>query len=225
MLLTFSGVDCSGKSTHIQYLENYFTSLGKTCTVFQFETGHSKEMQAVKWATNKVLYLPQKASRIIFSKLSSQPILAPAASSSDDHTTLHDIKDISTDIIDAAFQWSMKLRYLQRRYDVVICDRYIEDARIDFMFKYPNYRFTDRLLSALVRIMPKPDRAFLLWLPLETMLERLSYKDGPSQANLELRTKRYRAYGSLSDEIIRIDTSVSVEEAHKAILSHINDHT
>ena len=72
MLLTFSGVDCSGKSTHIQYLENYFTSLGKTCTVFQFETGHSKEMQSVKWATQKILCLPQKASRIIFSKLFQQ---------------------------------------------------------------------------------------------------------------------------------------------------------
>ena len=221
MLLSFSGVDCSGKSTHIQYLENYFISIGKTCTVFQFEAGNSKEMRFARSAAKRALYLPKTVTQFVRAHLLRQPALA-APDTASTPSTFQDMKNISTELLDAALQWSLKLRLLERRYDVVICDRYIEDVNIDLMFKYPNYRFTDSFVRHITPIMPKPDHSFLLWLPLETMLDRLSLKDSSaSNALRDNREKRYRAYDMLTGDIIRIDTSVSVEEAHQEIMRHI----
>lgn len=223
MLLSFSGVDCSGKSTHIQYLENYFISMGKTCTTFQFEAGNSREMRFTRSAVQRAFYLSKTIPHLVKARLLRQPALT-APETPPSSSTFEELRDISATLLDAALQWSLKLRLLERRYDVVICDRYIEDVNIDLMFKYPNYRFTDSILRHITPIMPKPDHSFLLWLPLETMFERLSFKDGSTPtAHDDIREKRYRAYNMLSSDIIRIDTSVSIEEAHQAILRHITE--
>lgn len=258
MLIAFSGVDCSGKSTHIEWLQNYFISSGKTCTTLWYRPGYSKEMQTVKDTLRAVHHLAQWPIDLVLDKASKLNAIktlvdsqkssakskaaakdlpksdldasdAPKADSDVDHASEPPASIIpaplwlTTALLDTAIQWGIKLRYLQKRYDVVICDRYFEDARLDLLFKYPDYHFADKLLLAMQAYLPKPDHYFVLSLPFEAVLERAKKKVEPFPEDDATRKRRFRAYERVNfgPNTHVIDTVQSIEAVHHEILMNL----
>ena len=227
MLISISGVDCAGKSTQIELLRQHFISLGKTCTVFWYRPGYSVEMQDVKKVVRLLmnsacwmkggfdLWLhkdkPLDTKANDQNSASSQSVKIPAP------------LWLSTAILDTAIQWGLKLRYLCRKYDVVICDRYVEDARLDLMLKYPQFTWTESVMQSIAKVLPKPDFAFLLWISADEMIQRAQIKQEPFPDDEHTRQMRYRAYEFIADQdhITLVDASCTVEETHRKIIEYL----
>lgn len=217
MIIAFSGVDCAGKTTQIEFLRQYFISQGKSCTVFWYRPGYSEELQRFKGLV-----------RPLFSRSSAQ--------TADDS---HDVaqKQVSCDgkarvpapvwlvaaIVDAIGQYALKLRLLEKKYDVVICDRYVHDACLDLAFKYPGFAWPETVLQMISVIFPKPAISLLLWLPYEEMMARVEAKNEPFPDPLRIRRMRWRAYDLLTenDDVTVIDVSGDIETNRKTILDKV----
>lgn len=218
MIIAFSGVDCAGKTTQIEFLRQYFISQGKSCTVFWYRPGYSEELQRLKGLV-----------RPLFSR-------SRAPQNADDS---HDVaqKQVSRDgkarvpapvwlvaaIMDAIGQYALKLRLLEKRYDVVICDRYVHDACLDLAFKYPGFAWSETVLQMISVIFPRPAISLLLWLPYEEMMARVEAKNEPFPDPPRIRRMRWRAYDLLAEneDVTVIDVSGDIETNRKIILDKV----
>lgn len=228
MIISFSGVDCAGKSTQIKLLEEYLISQGKSCTVLWYRPGYSKELQKCKdWmragrnscrrgidAVKKIadsFFRRSGATSSVFRSVCG----APQAGGEKVPAPFW----LAAAFADTAIQWGVKLRALEKRHDVVICDRYFDDAKLDIAFKYPQYSFAETLFEPIRRIVARPDVSILLWLPLETSCARAAEKNEPFPESPKIRALRHRAYEFAADDdaYAVIDATGSIEETHRKI--------
>ena len=219
MIITFSGVDCSGKSTQIELLRQYFISQGKTVTVFWYRPGYSNELQKTK----DILKFGFRKLRKHQNNASNTHTIQPNA---EIKTTPHQVPApiwLTTALMDTATQWTLKLRYLESKFDVVICDRYVEDAKLDLRMKFPHLYWPNFVLSACEKLFPKPDCSLLLWLPYEEMLRRVDEKNEPFPDDAQTRKMRYRAYEIMADDdaYTLIDTSGTKASTQAKILQTV----
>ncbi len=229
MLISISGVDCAGKSTQIELLRQYFISMGKSCTVFWYRPGYSVEMQDIKKVVRLLMHSAcwMKGGLDMWLR-KDKPQEAKAEQNQTEPDAPQTVKIpaplwLSTAIIDTTLQWGVKLRYLCRKYDVVICDRYIDDARLDLMLKYPQYTWTESMMQTLAKVLPKPDFSFLLWISTDEMMARAQIKQEPFPDDEHTRQMRYRAYEFIADQdnMTLIDASCTVEETHQKIIEYL----
>lgn len=217
MIIAFSGVDCAGKSTQIELLRQYFISQGKTCAVFWYRPGYSAEIQRLKDLVRPLFSRGRSGGRDAPSEgapSASGGVAAPPQARVPAPVWL------VTAILDAVGQYAVKLRILAKRYDVVICDRYVHDACLDLAFKFPGFAWSDAVLQAISVLFPKPDISLLLWLPYDEMMARVEAKNEPFPDAPRIRRMRWRAYDLLAERegITVMDVTGDIETNRKAIL-------
>lgn len=226
MIIAVSGVDCAGKSTQINLLKQYFISQGKTCCKLWYRPGYSAELQSLKKIIHPLWVIAKNPLHPLIKPKNKQKSSETSSNSkTQEQTTAHIPAPLwlTTAILDTAIQYAIKLRLLEMKYDVVICDRYIHDAIFDLTFKYPNFTMSEDILNALKKTFPKVDKTLLLWLPYDLVLQRAEIKNEPIPDTPEIRKMRWRAYQFLQDkdDIISIDASGTIEEVHQKILAAI----
>lgn len=212
-IITFSGVDCAGKTTQIEMLRNYLLAQKKTVKIFWYRPGYSEELEAIKKILRKALPITQKkaSAKVVGKANVSQK--APGAAVA--------VLWIGMALVDTFVQWAIKLRALSHRYDVVILDRYIDDAILDLKNKYPHALNFEHILKAMDKFFPRIDARILLMLSYETMLARMQQKLEPFPDPPQLRDKRYDAYVDLARDphYHVVDAERSPEDVHKEILA------
>ena len=211
MIITFSGIDCAGKSTQIEQLEQYLVSQGLRIRKMWYRPGYSPEMERLK-----ALYC-----RLRGVQRAQKRVSVPGGGASS--LSLKNAAWLASAALDMAAQWGAKLRYWEKQCDVVICDRYIDDALYDFRFRFPGIPCFGLAFDVFRLAFPRPELSFLMMISHQEMLERMAQKQEPFPDPPEIRDKRYEVYRQLADtgRYTIIDAGHSVDEVFAEIVQHV----
>lgn len=208
-LLTFSGVDCSGKSTQIELLKRAVAAdHGAPVWVFWYRPGYSTELDFLRAGIRK---LRPRAIPGPGDDVARQQAFARRSVSS---------IWVGIAIVDLLFQYGIKVRAARSAGVTVICDRYLDDAFIDLKLRFPQYEGELRpVKNWCERLCPAPDLSVLLTLPEKIAVGRAAEKREPYPDTPEIRSTRCQAYWQLaaSHGILVVDSTQSIEEVHSII--------
>ena len=98
-------------------------------------------------------------------------------------------------IFDLVLVWGVYARFLSLLGIVVICDRYVNDTLLDFRRNFPKSDIENTVYWYFLKsIVPKPDSAFLLWIPVDVSIKRSRTKKEPFPDTLETLIWRLESY-------------------------------
>lgn len=209
-MISFSGIDCSGKSTQIDLLCKELDRQNKKYKVVWSRGGYTPGIEFVKKLLrgNKPV---SKEERMAYSE--------KVSGNSKKKKLLFILS-----LIDLWFYYSIGLRFKSLG-KTVICDRYIWDTYIDFKMKYPDYNFERGFWWRLtLKTMLKPKPSFCFFITAEESMYRSSLKDEPFPEPVEVRQQRIDMYvEELKNNRWQyiIDASKSIEEVKNQMLSKL----
>lgn len=198
MVIVFSGLDCSGKSTQIESLNAFFLNQKRKSYLFWSRGGYTPNIQKGK-----------DFLRFLFrSKL-------PSAGNSEKRARLlyrsGYIKKIwiNLAILDLVFFYSIFLRFKCLLGYNIICDRFWYDTKLDFEIAFPDVSLNKMILwKLLIKTAIKWDKYYVSVVPVPVAVERSKFKFEPFPDKpeiLEIRLKRYLDFCDLNPQIILID--------------------
>lgn len=179
-MISFSGIDCSGKSTQIEKIREKLIQDGKKCVIVWSRGGYTPGIESIKKIirhgrqyTNEELV---EHSIMVNQNSKKKWIL------------------LVTSLVDLFFYYSIVLR-IKEIGKTIICDRYIWDTYIDFKMKYPEYDFEKGFWWNLtIKTMVKPRPSFVLFIPAEESMRRSTLKYEPFPEPIETRKIRIQMY-------------------------------
>lgn len=212
MLIVLSGTDGAGKSTQIRLLCSFLAQKGYCTKSLWARGGYTPIFQLLKnfiraFSLGK---FPRTGKSEIRSKAFSISWIA--------------ILWLNLSILDLLLFWGLYVRILILFGRVVICDRYIDDTRLDFRRNFPGFDFEKSWLwVAMEYIIPNPDAAFLLYVPVEVTLKRSKDKFEPypdDEATLSWRLNAYRDFSLFPPSLfVHLDGQLSISEVSRIIIS------
>lgn len=212
-LICFSGIDCTGKSTQIKLLEQHLIKSGHKCTVFWYRPGYSTFLDRLRFLVRK-----------------ANPDLLPSASSKS-RTAVFQRPGVSESwlamaLTDALLQYGMGIRAQLALGRTVLCDRYIHDARIDLILRFPKLQdIIETIFPFLVFMCPKPDISYFFDLPFDKVLRRTAEKKEPFPDSPETMKKRHEKYVLLFKQhaFHNINAALSIQDIHNLISEQITE--
>jgi thymidylate kinase len=198
MLVTFSGMDCSGKSTQLRAVDEAASRRGLRVRTLWHRAGYSPEMERLKRLLRRV-----------------RPQALPTIEDPARHRAAFERRGVrrawlAAAWLDTFYAYAVKVRAWNRTADLVLCDRYLWDARIDLELRFgglsPLQATPWQLLETLV---PQPDRRFLFALPMAEIERRFEIKGELFRDTDALRAERFERYRALARDpsftVIRAD--------------------
>lgn len=215
MLITFSGIDGCGKSTQISAVENYGVTYNYTVKDLWTRGGYTTGFIRAK-----------RFARIVL----GHRMPAPGPSAHRDRVLSRGPTQriwLAIAMIDLFRVYCFQLRQWQRQYDIVLCDRYLWDAQIDFEVMFPCIQFHSWVLwRALCAFAPRPECAFLLWLPISESVSRCESKQEPFPDPFDVKQTRYAKYDKLAaaGALNVIDAQLPLADVTATILGTIHSY-
>lgn len=210
MLLTFSGLDGAGKSTQICLLVDWFKNHGSKVDCLWARGGYTPGFESLKHILRLLIgkALPTQGKSVSRQKKLERPWIAKLW--------------LTIAIIDLIFFWGGYLRFQRLRGHVVICDRYLDDTKLDFKKNFPQINFETMFVWRLVKwITPTPDVSILLWVPVEKSVERSLFKNEPFPDDIQTLQWRLSSYLDEnqfpSNQFKKIECSDDIEAVNKKI--------
>lgn len=211
-LIAFSGIDGAGKSTQIDLLLQSLREKGRKPVYLWTRGGYTGSFNALKTLLR----------RITGRKL-------PPSGRNDKRDKAFKKKWVRNlwlilAILDLMLVYGIYVRVSRAFGRVVIADRYLLDTWIDFHLNFPNVDIDQWILwKILLRIIPKPDAAFLLLVPVEECLRRSKLKNEPFPDSEDVLQRRLVLYRRFSHQVHILDGLKPVDVIHKEITNCLSN--
>lgn len=199
ILICFTGIDGSGKTTLARHLEKHLKDLRKTC----------KYIWSGWRGFESFLFKP--IASIIRRKTNSGN--KPISTYSLENNFLFDY----IAWLDYSLRIFPTLSLAIRMYDLVILDRYVYDVAVNFSLN--SKKNSKKLLKNFFRIFPEPDVTFLIDVP-----EEIAYKrkdDIPSFEYLSIQRKYYLKLLKDNTNVRVLDGNRSKEELMNIVIKEV----
>lgn len=187
MIISFSGIDSSGKSTQIRLLEDYFNNN---------QIKYVKRWGKIRGTPGIVFLKRLVRNDKKMSKEGQKEYREKIYSNSFKQKLL-----INLALLDFILYFGFYYRILNLFNRYIICDRYIWDSYIEVKTEFNLVKIDKNLLWIVSKfIVPKPKYSFIFVIPAEVSLERDYNKQDPSIDNIELKKSKIQLYEKLIDD-------------------------
>lgn len=183
MLITFSGLDGAGKSTQIELISNWLDKQGVPAVRMWARGGYTPGFELLKRLLRRVSgkRLPPPGNSTARQVQFNRPLISRIW--------------LGVAMLDLAIYWGLFLRWQRFLGRAVVCDRYLDDTRLDFQKNFPKIAFERSFAwKMLSSISPRPDIALLLWIPVSESLRRSQLKSEPFPDDEQTLKWRLSAY-------------------------------
>ena len=201
-MISFSGIDCGGKSTQIEKVAQAFQNQNKRYKVIHSRVGYTPMLEAFKDLIRIDKGYSDKQKAEYREKINQ--------SSTKRHLLLW------LSIFDLALYYGIYFRLVELFGRTILADRYFWDSYIDLKMKYPDINYEKWLVwKFCCRIFMPPKRSLIYVIPAEVSMYRSTLKEEPWPEPIEVRKKRIDLY---MEEITNnrwtdvIDATVSIED-------------
>lgn len=211
MIVSFSGIDSSGKSTQINILKRYCQNQ-QICVGNIWGKGRGTPgVMLIKGIVRQDRFMTPKQKseyRAKVYKNSKKRFLLLVAS-----------------ILDLWWYFGLWYRIKSLMYNILICDRYIWDTYIDFRSEFNEYEIDNWWIwKTAVKLSPKPKHSFMFYLSAEESYRRDQQKGDLTLDPLEVKTLKIDKYMKLINnkkwEVV-IDGTKDIESISNTIISTI----
>ena len=184
MLISFSGLDCSGKSTQINLLKEYLEGKGYEVKVVWSRGGYTPGIELMK------MFLRGSKSKAPEEQTAEERAAKVARKPRGGKLLLW------IGILDLIRYWGCTFRrWSHGKKQVLFCDRYFWDTYIDYQLKYPKSEFESWVSwKLLMMVYRKPDLSLCLTVTPEESMRRSNLKFEPFPEPEEKRRERLERY-------------------------------
>lgn len=210
-MISFSGIDCAGKSTQIELIAKSFKEKNIRVKIIHSRGGYTPLLEAIKTLIRKDKGLDREQQDLyreqIHKNSKKRKIL------------------LWVSIFDIALYYGVYFRLVELFGKKILADRYFWDSYIDFKLKYSEYNFEKWIVWKLAKLVYlKPKKSVIYTIPTELSMYRSTLKDEPWPETADQRKIRIEKY---MEEIDKgkwncvIDATPSIEEVFEKTMEYI----
>lgn len=212
-MISFSGIDCGGKSTQIEKVSEALRRQKKRCRVIHSRGGYTPLLEFFKTLVRR----DRSGSAEEHEKYRAEVHGSPRK-----RKLL-----LWLSILDLGLYYGVYFRLVELFGSRILADRYFWDSYIDFQMKYPEFDFEKWRVWKFARgIYKKPKQSIIYTIPAELSMYRSTLKDEPWPEPVEVRRDRIDRY---MKEIERgrwqyvIDATGTIEEVFEKTMECIQE--
>lgn len=213
-MISFSGIDCGGKSTQIEKIEDYYKNkTKKRIKVIHSRVGYTPMLEFFKTLIRKDKKATKEEQELYREQIH--------ANSKKRRMLLW------LSIFDMAIYYGIYFRFVEMFGITIMADRYFYDSYIDLRMKYGEIDYESWKVWALCeKIYLKPKYSIIYVIPAEVSMYRSELKDEPWPEPIEVRKQRISEYMKEIDnnrwEKV-IDATKSIEEVFEETMEYIKN--
>ena len=212
-MISFSGIDCAGKSTQIEKIANYLREKNVRCTVIHSRGGYTPLLESLKSLIRSDKHESFEGQTKYRASVHANPQKRKML--------------LWFSILDLGLYYGIWFRIVELFGTTILADRYFWDSYIDFEMKYPEIEFTKWNVWKIARaIYMKPRKALIFTIPTELSMYRSTLKHEPWPEPSEIRQDRIERYlreiGKNHWDIV-IDATGSIDDVFQKTLEAIED--